>query len=510
MIVFLKKTIAFFIVLLMYCIAFVFFNPFFQSGDDVAMQMIANGMVGGSPEERLVFINVIIGYLLKYLYVNYYIIEWYSLFIIIFNFSSLLIIFNFILKKYKLVHQIILFVFFFYFFVVFQFTLTAALLTISGFCLVFNYFETKKRFSIIFGALLFVVAALYRVEMFALLFILGILYLLIIYDYKTVIKQAIFLILPIILIFSFEMYNKSVYKIDSQWSCFFEYNKVRGELNDNIQLKSYLVEIENDKNFNKNDLIATSLFINHFISSEEMNLNRLNDLKKSSQSGYLKKSLVSIFTQVFHHKLFLLFLVLFSFYLLIPKKSVYINLLFIVISFLFVFIMKDKYLKARIYVPILIMTFLFLMQFIKCNKVYSKPLYFILILSSFLLFYIYGGFDGNTKNYVIPIKNKLVVNFDYFDDSFSLVKNKSISNYIFYGWLTNFPPMINKIEDKQNIKLAKHFSPLDEEQLYDKTLYRYSDNNKNAILNYLETKKLNYTIIDKNNNLFVIKQQNCN
>jgi hypothetical protein len=218
------------------------------------------------------------------------------------------------------------------------------------------------------------------------------------------------------------MYNKSVYKIDSQWSYFFEYNKIRGELNDNIQLFSYLSEIEAINKGGDKKIFAKYLLFTHFIFSEEMDLNRLNTLKKSSQSRYVKKSLVSIFTQVFHHKLFLLFLVLFSFYLLIPKKSVYIKLLFIVISFLFMFIMKDKYLKARIYVPILIMNFLFLIQFIKWNKIYSKFLFFILISSSLLLFYIYGGFNDNIKNYVSPIKNKFVVNFDYLDPITTIIK----------------------------------------------------------------------------------------
>ena len=61
---------------------FVFFHIIYEQNDDLAMQFIANGYFTGTPDFHLVFINVIIGHFLSFLYTHFLGVEWYSLLMI--------------------------------------------------------------------------------------------------------------------------------------------------------------------------------------------------------------------------------------------------------------------------------------------------------------------------------------------------------------------------------------------------------------------------------------------
>ena len=54
----------------------------FETNDDTAMNLIASGSLTGSPSELLIFTNVSIGYLLKWLYSTTSNINWYTCYLI--------------------------------------------------------------------------------------------------------------------------------------------------------------------------------------------------------------------------------------------------------------------------------------------------------------------------------------------------------------------------------------------------------------------------------------------
>ena len=67
------------ITVVLFVIFFIMFVPRYLSNDDVGMTIIASGIGGnGSPNEHLLFTNVLIGLMLKSLYTRVPFFPWYS------------------------------------------------------------------------------------------------------------------------------------------------------------------------------------------------------------------------------------------------------------------------------------------------------------------------------------------------------------------------------------------------------------------------------------------------
>jgi hypothetical protein len=144
----------------------------FDVGDDPAMEMLASGYVTGHPSEYLVFVNVLIGFVLKALYLGIPIVPWYPLLLlatVIFCLAGItrlllqedipdrfcwLSLFGIVFGTYFLMHL--------------QFTSTAYLLGLLG---MFIFSQRTSRRSLVLAVILIVLGSLIRFDSFLLLLI---------------------------------------------------------------------------------------------------------------------------------------------------------------------------------------------------------------------------------------------------------------------------------------------------------------------------------------------------
>ena len=62
-------------------LVFLFFEPFYDTNDDAAMRAAADGTAAGDPSERLVFISILVGRVLKHLYETWPDFYWYDVYL---------------------------------------------------------------------------------------------------------------------------------------------------------------------------------------------------------------------------------------------------------------------------------------------------------------------------------------------------------------------------------------------------------------------------------------------
>ena len=116
----------------------------FETNDDTAMNLIASGSLTGSPSELLIFTNVSIGYLLKWLYSTTSNINWYTWYLIAsfyvgyyalqFQLSKLVL-----QRNYKLIIHLFLLLLLLPSLQYLQFTRVAAVVLLGGFSMPQNY-----------------------------------------------------------------------------------------------------------------------------------------------------------------------------------------------------------------------------------------------------------------------------------------------------------------------------------------------------------------------------------
>ena len=79
---------------------FLFTNTMkFETSDDFIMELIVSGAYDGTPTPQIMFMNIIIGYLLAFLYRFCLNINWYTTFQIFIIFCSMITVSYYILKK---------------------------------------------------------------------------------------------------------------------------------------------------------------------------------------------------------------------------------------------------------------------------------------------------------------------------------------------------------------------------------------------------------------------------
>jgi hypothetical protein len=207
----------------------------YEENDDVAMCAIANGRYIGSPDEHLVFVNVLVGYLLKYLYQNINNIEWYTVFfafVQIISFSSLL----FALYKDERISIVLKIFLYFMVYVLwcklisyFQFTTIAGISCFSGCVLILSF--DKKKYKLL-GAVLVFLSFLIRWNASGLVMLL-MLPIILASNGINIIKQN-FRICFVIFLFCLtaKLIDISHY-CSGEWREYSEYNSLRGHINDN-------------------------------------------------------------------------------------------------------------------------------------------------------------------------------------------------------------------------------------------------------------------------------------
>ena len=217
------------------------FHPYYEQNDDVAMKQIASGTLAAfnSPNEHLVFMNIIYGYILKFLYTHFNNVDWYdiSYFLntiistLVCSYSLLRLSSDFNKKVFVALTMLIVSPIFF---ICYQFTIFAGLYALSGMLLIYSLFIKpfdKKLSNILFFVLalyLFIISTLVRFESALLILVLCtcFTFCMQIYFKQNFKKNLLFLTtsaLFLIICFGLRAYNNSVYS-NSDWKSYYEIN----------------------------------------------------------------------------------------------------------------------------------------------------------------------------------------------------------------------------------------------------------------------------------------------
>ena len=205
----------------------------FEENDDIVMAMIANGTYSGSPDGHLVYINVIYGAVLAFLYGLTRAVEWYTLAFAALHVLSMSVLVYCILTTEnrssweRWLWLIVLYVLWARIIVALQFTTTAGLVCLAG-CMLLLRESKKARWS---GVLLVVIAALIR---FIAAGLVGLLMApIIVYTYRLEWRKYMAVVVMLMAVVGCRMVNRYVYESDPEWKYYREYNQLRAQLTDN-------------------------------------------------------------------------------------------------------------------------------------------------------------------------------------------------------------------------------------------------------------------------------------
>ena len=208
----------------------------FEENDDVMMCLIANGNYSGLPDCHLVFQNALLGSLLSSLYRLTTSVEWYSLFLSITHVVAISIITYKIIQRWK--DNIILLIFFLIGIYTlwsvtiqsFQFTTTSGLICVAGCMLLCDANNALWG-----GYLAILMSALIRYE--ATILVLLLFLPLAVLTYKNQWRKYTIVFGAFTLVLLAVFANKMFYDTP-EWEYYYEYNDIRGEINDNANLNA--------------------------------------------------------------------------------------------------------------------------------------------------------------------------------------------------------------------------------------------------------------------------------
>lgn len=219
------------------------FEPFYDSNDDAAMCNIVDGSKG-TYDAHLIFINCMIGYLLKWLYMTFSVIPWYSVLQYIVLYASLSALTCVMWKRIiapfcRCAFLVLLISVSYQGYIMLQFSRTASIATIAGIVLLLSNFFAKK-FSVktlVCGYVLALLGSMYRFEQFlvvtALLSGMGVFYLLHLvqekdWKQKLIRCVGVFAVL-FVLAASFYSWDRMQYR-SREWQEYQEFNTLRAQL----------------------------------------------------------------------------------------------------------------------------------------------------------------------------------------------------------------------------------------------------------------------------------------
>ena len=507
-----KRILSFFMVMSLYLLSYLFFSVIFEDGDDIAMQQIIQGAITGKPDVHLVFINVIIGYILKPFYEFNNQIYWYSFMMVLFQFIALSIIIHcLLLNKIKWYGILIILFFSLYFIVRLQFTSVSGLLAIAGMLMLNNSISTNSGWFYFVSFLLLSFSMLLRFEMFLLTFTICSFFLLSehLSKLKYIIISKIFLFFSvfflIFLVFSvwinFESYNR-----DKEWKYFYEYNSVRGRFNDNPNSANLKEE------FKKKSLKRYELDLaRNFVFPNTYDLKKISILLEQMRPDVNQK-IINVYFAIRKIPIFLglLFLSLIAF--LSIRKKFYFQVFPIGLVFLFfVYISFEHYLKPRVLYPIILAIVIF--TILSKNTVSLKKISIGLLLLGIFNVYNFTTSAYTNKSLEIP-RNKFIILLSPYRFSvhpFKLNDQNNYSNLIRRGWLTNSPLYLNTLREK-GLKVNQHLSWIDNEILNENVLYhiKMGSSMYNNITEYLFLKNKKLVPTKLNSNLYKIENNIIN
>ncbi|MCU0391175.1 MAG: hypothetical protein MUE81_08660, partial [Thermoflexibacter sp.] len=358
--------------LFLFAFSYAFFTPFFETNDDVYMMLCLKGKIVVSEQsEYLIFSNILLGYLLKFLYFYFPTFNWYSYYLVFFLYLGFTIFTYLLISHIHSKHQLIV-GFFLYtlFFILFglenllylQFTRVAGILATAGFLLIlFSKSATIINLQVTFGVFCVVLASLARIQSTYLSFIIillphsFILFFSIPYNSKIkwVVTKSLSVVVAFLLCLSAEFYN--IYQLE-KWDSYGSYNALKGRIIDYEVLNKVDAATRNDilrnVGWTENDY---QMFLHWFFIDSRYSLEKLEQIVEDTEKvPVLQKSnsLHVTFNRYDFH-LFLFFgLIACVFFLKKPTKRELISVILLIMSVLllkFIFIMMAFFLKPAPY-----------------------------------------------------------------------------------------------------------------------------------------------------------------
>ncbi len=248
----LQILIASIIVFTSFFIALFFFGIKYEVNDDAIISSIASGALGGYTE-RLIYVNILIGYLLKPLYALSPLMNWYVIFQLFFVLLSFIILSYISMDKLSilygsLISVIAMILIGFDILIWFQYSKNAAVIITTGLIIIgFNLNKEKViNFSLFLGFVLVILGSMLRFESFFASFSLSLPFLLSKFNKQNLIKSSAIIILITTLAFTFEFINTASYTRDEIWCEYYEYNLAREDISD---YKITFTNIEDSENY---------------------------------------------------------------------------------------------------------------------------------------------------------------------------------------------------------------------------------------------------------------------
>lgn len=248
----------------------------YEENDDVVMCMIANGVISGTPDGHMVFINAIYGWIIAGLYLLTKAVEWYSLSFCILHIMAMSCIVYLVVNDHK-IYSILKWLFVVFIYVIwsriiigFQFTTTAGLLCFAG-CL--SLLQPIKKWRIIGVGFIFV-ASLIRFSAAGLVGLLFAPMLLVkAWESKRYAPLAAVVCLAMI-----GHWVDGLFYTQPDWAEYRAYNAVRGAINDNPNARLSQENLPQGV-----DIIDYQLFCSFEGDPQILTLEKLQDIK--SQIG---------------------------------------------------------------------------------------------------------------------------------------------------------------------------------------------------------------------------------
>lgn len=471
--------LSFLVVMACYVFTYLVFDIVFNDKDDVVIQQIIQGFYLDTPDVHLVFINVLIGYLLKPLYLLTNQVYWYSILMVLLQFIALQIIYEDILKrKLGWIINVSILIFFQYLIIRLQFTSVSAVLCIAGFFLLKAQVSELKRY-IILPLLLLYFSFLLRMQMFVLMGFFLIVFILVfeqkllfsLFKKTYLVQFGAFLGLVIISIYADSLHYKS-----TDWKHFKEYSDTRGKVNDNPMLQAY---VKNTTQPNTQKLSDFEMIFTYFLPLKDYNKTELSNLliEAKQSSNAVKYQLESIKFNILHKNNIMIFIFMFFLigYALFYKQY---KILIPVIAFgiVFLYISASMIFKNRLSFPILLLFFVYFSTTQLYPKViqYIAMFYAVFILFSNITFY--NFFPNNSKTVSFPDDKPLIaLNStwkNYHPFKLNVINNQK--DILILGWMSDNPLLKSKIES-YGLQLNQHFSPFDDPNI-NHNFYFYIEN----------------------------------
>ncbi len=175
-----SAAISFLLTSVLFAVIIMILRPGYGTNDDIQIIATASGYMGGKPFPFLIFSNVLLGFVLNFLYGLNFTANWEIWLFVMLHFCSVwglisLVLWHPLKTSTKVFGALIIILSSIYFVLNLTFTTAAAIASISGFCLLLTAIQSPrmlKQNRFLFGVMLILAGSLVRLESTALVLII--------------------------------------------------------------------------------------------------------------------------------------------------------------------------------------------------------------------------------------------------------------------------------------------------------------------------------------------------